>query len=74
MQWSRSWKENFEEGLQAYRTPLFLLTTSTFFILLARVFTLSTVALGTTLTVFVVGCVNLLAAGVSAAYSIVRNE
>ncbi len=74
MEWERSWKENFDNSLHTYRAPLFLLTTATFLILLARVFTLSSVALGLTISFFLLGSLNLLAAGVTAAYSIVRNE
>jgi hypothetical protein len=74
MQWERSWKENLEVALETYRTPLFLLTTATFFILLARVFTITQAALGITVAFFILGSLNLLAAGVSAAYSIVRHE
>ena len=67
-------KLNFENALETYRVPLFLLTTSTFFILLARVFSVSTAAFSTAMLLFIVGSLNLLAAGISAAYSIVRHE
>lgn len=74
MEWRTTWQQNFESALETYRTPLFLLTTSTFFILLARVFTLSSAAFGVTVSFFILGSLNLLAAGVSAAYNIVRYE
>lgn len=67
-----SWKASFEEGLNAYRVPLFLLTAATFTTLLARVFTDASVGLTLALSFFVLGAVSLLAAGVSAAYTIVR--
>ena len=69
-----SFRVSMERALDTYRVPLFLLTTSTFFILLARVFSVTTAALSTTMLLFVLGSLNLLAAGVSAAYSIVRHE
>jgi hypothetical protein len=65
-------KENFEESLQMYRTPLFLLTTATFTTLLAKLFTDASVGLTITLGFFVLGALSLLAAGVSAAYTIAR--
>ena len=74
MEWTKSWTENFENALQVYRTPLFLLTTATFFILLARVFTTTQAAVGIAAAFFILGSLNLLVAGVSAAYSIVRYE
>jgi hypothetical protein len=74
MEWQSTWQDSFENALDTYRAPLFLLTTSTFFILLARVFTLSSAALGVTVAFFIVGSLNLLAAGISAAYNIVRYE
>jgi len=74
MSWLEQLQENFERGLDKYRTPLFLLTTSTFFILLARVFTVTTAAFSTAVALFILGSINLLAAGISAAYSIVRYE
>lgn len=69
-----TWKDNFEQGLNYYRAPLFMLTTSTFFILLARLFSITAAALSVGTAFFIVGAINLLAAGVSAAYSIVRFE
>lgn len=69
-----SWKESFEQSLETYRTSLFLLTTATFTILLARLFASSAVALSIALGFFVVGALSLLAAGVTAAYTIVRAE
>jgi hypothetical protein len=72
MEWQVTWQENFECALDNYRIPLFLLTTSTFFILLARVFTLSSAAFGVTVAFFILGSLNLLAAGVSAAYNVAR--
>jgi hypothetical protein len=74
MEWKKTWEENFEQALDTYRTPLFLLTTATFLILLARVFTLTQTALGVTIAFFILGSLNLLAAGVTAAYSVVRAE
>ncbi len=74
MEWTGTWRDNFEKALDVYRVPLFLLTTSTFFVLLARVFTITSVALSVTVAFFIIGSLNLLAAGVSAAYSIVRHE
>ena len=68
------WKSTFESGLDKYRVPLFLLTTATFLILLARVFTISEAALSIAVGFFILGSLNLLAAGISAAYSIVRYE
>lgn len=67
-------RKNFEQALDTYRTSLFLLTTSTFFILLARVFSVTAAALGTATALFILGSLNLLAAGITAAYSIVRYE
>jgi hypothetical protein len=66
------WQNTFETGLQQYKVPLFLLTTATFLILLARVFTIGTAALSIAVAFFILGSLNLLAAGISAAYSIVR--
>lgn len=74
MEWQTTWQDNFEVALETYRIPLFLLTTATFFILLARVFTLSSAAFGVTAAFFILGSFNLLAAGISAAYNIVRFE
>lgn len=68
------WKATFENALEQYKTPLFLLTTATFFVLLARVFTVTQVAFSLTVAFFIIGSLNLLAAGISAAYSIVRYE
>ena len=68
------WKSAFEVALEKYRVPLFLLTTATLLILLARVFTLSTAAFSVAVAFFILGSLNLLAAGISAAYSIVRYE
>lgn len=73
MSWIDEIKLNFEKALDTYRMPLFLLTSSTFFILLARVFSVSA-AVSTTMLLFIIGSLNLLAAGISAAYSIVRYE
>ena len=68
------WNHTFEVALQNYRLPLFLLTTATFLILLARVFTISDAALSVAVGFFILGSLNLLAAGITAAYSIVRFE
>ena len=68
------WKSTFELGLEKYRVPLFLLTTATFLILLARVFTIGETAFSVAIGFFILGSLNLLAAGISAAYSIVRYE
>jgi hypothetical protein len=67
-----SWKENFEQGLETYRSALILLTTATLTILLARLFVDSLVALSIAIGFFVLGALSLLAAGVTAAYTIVR--
>lgn len=67
-----SWRTDFEEGLQSYRVPLFLLTAATFTTLLAKLFTDASVGPTMALSFFVLGALTLLAAGVSAAYTIVR--
>jgi hypothetical protein len=72
MEWTEQVSAKFEDALQVYRVPLFLLTASTFFILLARVFTVTQAAIGVTVAFFVIGSLSLLIAGISAAYSIVR--
>jgi hypothetical protein len=67
-----SWKAQFESGLETYRVPLFLLTVATFTILVARLFVDGMAAFSLALLAFVIGAAVLLAAGVSAAYTIVR--
>jgi hypothetical protein len=74
MEWNEQWSVKFEEALLVYRTPLFLLTTATFFILLARVFSITQAAIGMGMAFFILGSISLLVAGISAAYSIVRYE
>jgi hypothetical protein len=74
MEWRQSVSENFGNALDTYKMPLFLLTTATFFILLARVFTITSAALSVTTAIFILGSLNLLAAGISAAYNIARYE
>jgi hypothetical protein len=67
-----SWKASFEEGLETYKTPLTLLTAATLTILVARLVADGAVALSLALGFFVLGALSLLAAGVTAAYTIVR--
>ncbi len=69
-----SWRENFETGLETYRASLLLLTAATFTILLARLFSNGAVAMSVALGFFVVGALSLLAASVTAAYTIIRAE
>ena len=67
-----SWKASFEQGLETYKGSLFLLTAATTLILLAKLFVSGSAAIGVGVAFFVFGSLGLLAAGVSAAYSIVR--
>lgn len=67
------WKESFEQGLETYKSSIFLLTSSTLLILLAKLFVGGSAAIGIGVTFFIFGSLSLLAAGVSAAYSIVRH-